>query len=131
MIIFESINFKIKFHGQSPDPRAAELPLIIQYFHFENQVWTSLYEEITTKYSLDIRKMASEVSSNNPVEAYFFDMVRAGLIPHIRIIPGAGALIYPEADKQIILSNIYSFSQKRRNYRQPLQYASAWSTWES
>ncbi len=109
MIDFLSINFKLLLFGLPTDGRATEMPLLIQYYHFENQAWTTLYELTTIKAGVNFRRMASEVDSTNEIEAYFFNTVRAGYTPHMRILPGAGATVPEGLGKDLVISGNYSF----------------------
>ena len=108
MIDFLSINFTLRLLGLSTDGRAAEMPLIIQYFHFEQQTWVNLYEITTIKAGINFRRMASEVDTTNEIETYFFNTIRAGYTPHMRILPGAGAIV-PDLGKDLVISSNYSF----------------------
>lgn len=109
MIDFLSINFTLRLFNLPTDGRSAEMPLLIQYFHFEAQAWTTLYEITTIKGGVNFRRMASEVDSANEIETYFFNTVRTGYTPHIRILPGAGATIPEGLSKDLVVSSNYSF----------------------
>ena len=107
MIYFSKINFKLRIFGQPLS--AAEVPLVIQYFHFEEQDWVPLYEVTTLKWSFSLVKAAADVDVTNELEVYFFDKVKSGHIPHVRIIPGEGAPIPETVEKDLVVSRDYSF----------------------
>lgn len=109
MIDFLSINFKLRLFGLPTEGRSSEMPLLIQYFHFEEQAWTTLYETTTIKAGVNLRKMAADVSSTDEIETYFFDTVRAGYTPHMRILPGVGATVPAGLTKDLVVSSNYSF----------------------
>lgn len=81
------------------------LPVIFQYYSFDEQEWVNLYTaSLNTKGHLSIRRTTSTEIS--PEEAAFFDAIHNDKLPPSRVIP---ATVYEELDKQPVLGSSFSF----------------------
>lgn len=126
MINFEHIRFKLNILSPEDQIRSNNPSVAIQYFHFDNQAWVSIYEEIILNNQLDLLKAFSEVDATNHVEMYFFEMIRNGYIPPVRIIPGSNTLPPKGVDKQIVGSNMYSFQLNPTSPIYEFDFGSLW-----
>jgi hypothetical protein len=83
MIDFQNTLIKLVIF-ESEGVTLTDYPVIVQYYHFLDRTWKNLYTETIIKGGLYIQRNIDEATTE---EGPFFDYIRSGDIPPVRIIP--------------------------------------------
>nr|WP_294858919.1 PASTA domain-containing protein [uncultured Fluviicola sp.] len=81
-------------------------PVIVQYYNFLNQAWTNLYTQTIIKGGIYIQ---GNIDSPTTEEIPFFDYIRDGQIPPIRIIPAEHIATGTESQQVIASTCAFNF----------------------
>lgn len=107
MNAFKEIVFKLQLYS-TENKRVETLPLFVQYYSFADQKWITIYRDEVSKGVFYVKGSAeSKVKTRNP----FFDLLRDGYIPPVRLIPTEK--IYSGKKKEVVGTTFtFSLNQK-------------------
>lgn len=107
MNAFKEIVFKLQLYS-TENKRVENLPLFVQYYSFNDRKWITIYRDEVNKGIFYVKGSAeSKVKTRNP----FFDLLREGYIPPVRLIPTEK--IYAGKKKEVVGTTFtFSLNQK-------------------
>lgn len=121
MTDFKDIVFKLQLHSTDGE-RIIKLPLFVQYYSFSDQKWINLYRDEVTN-GLFYIKGAS--SSTVKTRLPFFELLKNGQIPPVRIVPTEKLL---DSKKKEVIGTTFSFSLNQKDSTFEFDFGTLWLT---
>ncbi len=119
MNAFKEIVFKLELYS-TQNKRVETLPLFVQYYSFADRKWITIYRDEVSKGIFYIKGSAeSKVKTRNP----FFDLLREGYIPPVRLIPTEK--IY-SAKKREVVGTTFTFSLNQKTGIFEFDFGTLW-----